>query len=75
MGFWERLHPEVREFTLEEKLARVDGKIKLENPNRKQVKTLLEKLTALEISKQSINEEIDSEEPVSTYLGYLTHFF
>lgn len=61
MGTWARLHPDIREATLEDKLIRLRARIKQENPARKEVRTLEEKLVLLQNLKQSILKELNQD--------------
>ena len=59
MGSWARLHPDVKEATLEDKLARLRARIKHENPTRKELQILKEKLVHLQGQKESIIKELN----------------
>lgn len=61
MGTWPRLHPDVKEATLEDKLARLRGRIKHENPARKELHILNEKLVHLQNLKDSIIKELSQD--------------
>ncbi|KAI9556972.1 hypothetical protein GHT06_016766 [Daphnia sinensis] len=61
MGTWSRLHPDIREATLEDKLMRLRTRIKQENPARKEVRTLEQKLILQQNLKQSILKELNQD--------------
>ncbi|XP_057374382.1 uncharacterized protein LOC130695286 [Daphnia carinata] len=61
MGTWARLHTDIKEATLEDKLMRLRARIKQENPARKEVRTLEEKLLLLQNLKQSILKELNQD--------------
>jgi hypothetical protein len=61
MGSWARLHPDVKEATLEDKLARLRTRIKHENPARKELHILNEKLVHLKNLKESIIKELHQD--------------
>lgn len=59
MGSWARLHPDVKEATLEDKLAKIRSHVKHENPFRKDLRLLKEKLVNLQSEKESIIKELN----------------
>lgn len=61
MGTWARLHPDIREATLDDKLKRLRARIKHENPARKEIRTLEEKSLLLQNLKQSILKELNQD--------------
>jgi hypothetical protein len=61
MGSWARLHPDVKEATLEDKLAKIRSHVKHENPFRKDLRLLKEKLVNLQSQKESIIKELNQD--------------
>lgn len=61
MASWARLHPDVKEATLEDKLAKLRSRIKHENPSRKELHLLKEKLVHLQSQKESIIKELNQD--------------
>lgn len=62
MGSWARLHPDVKEVTLEDQVNRVRGRVKHENSAQREVQALEEKLKGLHVTKQTLSNQLDSLE-------------
>lgn len=63
MGIWARLHREVKEVTLEERLKNLSGRIKQENASSG-IKVYQEKLETYKAKKKEALMELNSDETV-----------